>query len=146
MQSRMVELNVLRAPGKEEFTRITFYRDRSYVDWDRSDGWTRHAQSRDSLIVLDSSHASELPDADSRAPEMAPVYLAPGETLKLRVFIDRSVVEVFANGRRALAARVYPGRPDSTGVSLLARGSEAELLSLDVWEMRSVWKLGVISR
>ena len=94
--------------------------------------------------ATDSKLAQRL--APDRAPEMAHVYLAPAETLKLRVFVDRSVVEVFANGRRALAARVYPGRPDSTGVSLLARGSEAELLSLDVWEMRSVWKLGVISR
>ncbi len=148
MQARMVELNVLRSPGvaaasrrePEEFTRIAFYRDRGYVDWDRSDGWTRHAQSRDSLVVIDSSRSSGLPDADCRAPEMAPVYLAPGEPLKLRVFVDRSVVEVFANGRQALAVRLYPGRADSTGISLRAQGSDTVVRSLDVWEMRSVWE------
>lgn len=138
-KAQMVELNVLRAPGKEEFTRIAFYRSRGYVDWDRSDGWTRFHDSRDSLVVLDTSYSSELPDVECRAPEVAPVYLPPGETLKLRVFIDRSVVEVFANGRQCLAVRVYPGRSDSTGVSLRAQGGDAALQSLDVWQMGSIY-------
>ncbi len=137
--SQMVELNVLRSPGKEEFTRIAFYRQRGYVDWDRSDGWARFRESRDSLIAIDTSYASELPDVESRAPEIAPVYLAPGETLRLRVFIDKSVVEVFVNGRQCLAVRVYPGREDSTGVSLRAQGADAMLASLDVWQMRSIY-------
>jgi len=63
-----------------------------------------------------------------------------GETLKLRVFVDRSVVEVFANGRQALAVRLYPGRADGTGISLRTQGSEAMLRSLDVWQMRCVWE------
>ena len=67
------------------------------------------------------------------------MYLAPGETLKLRVFIDKSVVEVFANGRQCLAVRVYPGREDSTGVSLRAQGAVAALSALDVWQMRSIY-------
>ena len=138
----MVELNVLRAPGREELTRIAFYRHRGYVDWERSDGWTRHQESRDSLIVIDTSYASELPDVESRAPEIAPFYLAPDETLKLRVFIDKSVVEVFANGRQCLALRVYPGREDSVGVSLRAQGADATLCVLDSWQMQSIYHEG----
>ena len=137
--AQMVELNVLRSPGKEEFTRIAFYRQRGYVDWDRSDGWARFREERDSLIVIDTSYASELPDVESRAPEIAPVYLAPGETLKLRVFVDRSVVEVFANDRQCAAVRVYPGREDSTGVSLRAQGADARAARLDAWQMRSIY-------
>ncbi|HSV75097.1 MAG TPA: glycoside hydrolase family 32 protein [Chthonomonadales bacterium] len=137
--AQVVELNVLRSPGKEEYTRIAFFRNGGFVDWDRSDGWARFQESRDSLVVLDASVSSELPDAECRAPEMAPFYLPPGETLKLRVFLDRSVVEVFANGRQCAAARVYPGRLDSTGVSLRAQGSDAALRSLDMWEMASIW-------
>lgn len=136
--AQMVELNVLRSPGKEEFTRIAFYRQRGYVDWDRSDGWARFHESRDSLIVIDTSYTSELPDVESRAPEIAPVHLPPGETLKLRVFIDKSVVEVFVNDRQCLAVRVYPGRDDSAGVSLRAQGAEAVLCGLDLWQMQSI--------
>jgi len=138
--TQMVELNVLRAPGREEFTRIAFYRHRGYVDWQRSDGWARFRESRDSLIVVDTSYASELPDVESRAPETAPVYLVPGDRLKLRVFVDKSVVEVFANDRQCVAVRVYPGREESAGVSLRAQGADATLCGLDVWQMHTIYE------
>ncbi len=139
--AQMVELNVLRSPDKEEFTRIAFYRQRGLVDWRRSDGWARHWESRGSLITLDTSYSSELPDAASRAPETAPVFLAPGEPLHLRVFIDRSIVEVFVNGRQCVAARVYPGRSDSLGVSLRAQGADAKLHALDAWTMKGIYNV-----
>ncbi len=56
------------------------------------------------------------------------------EPLRLRVFIDRSVVEVFVNGRQYVAVRVYPGREDSLGVSFRAQDRDAELRSLDAWQ------------
>ena len=135
----MVELNVLCSPGKEEFTRIVFYKERRYVDWERSGGWARFRDSKDSLLVIDTTYTSELPDVESRAPEMAPIYLARGEPLKLRIFIDQSVVEVFTNERQCVAVRVYLGHPDSTGISLRAQGAEALLHSLDLWQMRSIY-------
>lgn len=138
MAAQWVELNVLRSPDRAEFTRIAFTRHRGYVDWDRSDGWTRFNESRDSVVLVDTAYSSELPDAECRAPEIAPFYLAPGETLKLRVFIDRSVLEVFVNGRQCLTVRVYPGRTDSTGLSLRAQGSDAALLSLDLWQLEGI--------
>jgi beta-fructofuranosidase len=135
-----VELNVLRSPGKEEFTRIAFFKQRGFQHWERFAGWERWYDSCDSLITIDSSYSSELPDVSSRAPETAPVFLLPEETLKLRIFIDKSVVEVFVNGRQCVAARVYPGRADSTGVSLRAQGTDAELRSLDVWQMKGIYR------
>ncbi len=87
------------------------------------------------LISIDSKRSSILPDVRSRAPETAPLHLKEGETLKLRVFIDRSVVEVFANGRQYAAVRVYPGLDGSVGVSLRSQGQESELISLDAWQM-----------
>jgi beta-fructofuranosidase len=135
-----VELNVLCSPGKEEFTRIAFFKQRGFQHWERFAGWERWYDSCDSLITIDSSYSSELPDVSSRAPETAPVFLLPEETLKLRIFIDKSVVEVFVNGRQCVAARVYPGRADSTGVSLRAQGTDAELRSLDVWQMKGIYR------
>ena len=73
-----------------------------------------------------------------RPPERA-IIRRGGEPLKLRVFIDRSVVEVFANGKQYLAMRVYPGRQDSMGVSLRAQGQDAVLNSLDAWKIQPIW-------
>ena len=63
-----------------------------------------------------------------------------GETLELRVFIDKSVVEVFVNGKQCVAMRVYPGREDSVGVSLRSQGRDAELKSLEAWRMKSIYE------
>jgi beta-fructofuranosidase len=56
------------------------------------------------------------------------------------VFIDKSVVEVFVNGKQCLSVRVYPGRKDSLGVSLRSQGSGAILKSLDVWQMKGIYE------
>ena len=145
----LVELNVLRSPEREEYTRIAFFKHRgnrvklgpskTQAMNASSAAMKRVPQRYDSLISIDTSYSSALPEALSRAPETAPVFLADNEPLQLRVFIDRSVVEVFVNGRQCLAVRVYPGRDDSLGVSLRAQGSAATLKRLDAWQMRSIW-------
>ena len=66
-----------------------------------------------------------------------PFELSDGERLKLHIFLDRSVLEVFANGRQCMTQRVYPTRADSLGISVFAFGVEAILKSLDVWDMRT---------
>ena len=75
----------------------------------------------------------------SRAPETAAVFIEPDETLKLRVFIDKSVVEVFVNGKQCVAMRVYPDREDSVGVSLRSQGQDSALRSLDAWQMENIY-------
>jgi beta-fructofuranosidase len=141
-ESRWVQLNVFRSPNAEERTSITFYNfDRRISIW-----YETHSQ-----LVLDTTYSSESPDAWMRPPEKAELQLrpvkgpgeglAPGENLKLRVLIDRSVVEVFANDRLYMAARVYPTRSDSIGVSLQARGQDATLKSLKAWSMESIWPI-----
>ena len=130
----MVEMNVLRSANSEEVTRIMFFKNRAY---DRS-GWP-DKRDRD-LITIDSSRSSLLPDVLSRAPETAQVFLDDNEPLKLRVFIDRSVVEVFVNGKQCVALRVYPGREDSVGVSLRSQGQDAALKSLDAWQMKNIYE------
>lgn len=83
-------------------------------------------------------------DRSSLSPEVrrdtrgGPLALGAGEPLRLRVFVDGSVLEVFANDRLCLASRVYPSRPDSRGVGLVAEGGEAALLGLDAWAMGSI--------
>jgi len=122
----MFEMNVLRSPNRQEYTRIAFFRGRGYRG--------------KSVITLDSSYSSILPDVTSRAPETAPLSLGKNEPLKLRVFVDRSIVEVFVNGKQCVAMRVYPGRKDSVGLSMRSQGKGAVLKSLDAWQMKNIYE------
>jgi len=63
---------------------------------------------------------------------------AHSKTLKLHVFLDRSVLEVFVNDGATSVTRVeYPGEED-LGVSVFAEGGGAILNSLDAWEMANL--------
>ena len=69
----------------------------------------------------------------------APLRLAPGEyTLKLRLFLDKSVLEVFANNR-ACVTQVIESKADDLGVALEATGGAARIRSFHMWKMRPIW-------
>ncbi|MFB6118483.1 glycoside hydrolase family 32 protein [Halosegnis sp.] len=110
-----VELSVLASPDGTETTTLRY--------------------TKAGELVLDRTDASEdhRATADTRRMSVPPY----DEPLSLRVFIDQSVVEVFANERRCLTARVYPTREDSTGVSLVAEGGRASVADLACWEMET---------
>ena len=82
-------------------------------------------------LVIDARHSS-LSDGP-RNVESGPLQL--GEHLQLRVFVDRSVVEAFANDRVGVMRRIYPDGVDATGVRLFARGGDARVLAARAWDM-----------
>jgi beta-fructofuranosidase len=108
-------LKVCCSPGGEEQTLI-------YYD------------ATDKKLKVDTTQSS-LADGPKNI-EAGPFELRPGEPLKLRVFVDKSVVEVFANdGRQAVMRRVYPSRPDSVGIRLFSKGGPASVATLEAWEL-----------
>jgi beta-fructofuranosidase len=68
----------------------------------------------------------------------APFNLKEGEDLTLRIFIDKNLVEVFANDRQAaVAAHKY--EPGNLGVSLFSKGGDAVVKEVKSWKMRSIY-------
>ena len=107
-------IKVCCSPGGEEQTRI-------YYD----------AADKKLKVDTNKSSLTEGP----KTVEAGPFELKADETLKLRVFVDKSVVEVFANGRQAVMRRIYPSRADSVGVTLFSVGGAARVPTLEAWEM-----------
>jgi len=157
--SQVVELNVLRSPNKEEYTKIIIYKEKgtasglgytaaegtAYMPDDLTAGYTgqkltRVRTQRQSLISLETENGSTLPGANIRPPETAEFTLSKDEHVNLHIFIDKSIVEVFVNGVQCVAARVYPGRKDSIGISLKSRNNDAELVSLQSWKMKNIYE------
>ncbi|MYM21953.1 glycoside hydrolase [Duganella sp. FT135W] len=58
------------------------------------------------------------------------------EALRLRLFLDGSMIEAYANERNSLTSRIYPSRRDADGLGLLAQTGD-RIISLKVWAMGS---------
>ncbi|MCB8936428.1 MAG: glycoside hydrolase family 32 protein [Anaerolineae bacterium] len=76
--------------------------------------------------------------------EQAP--LAMDGPVRMHIFLDRSVLEVFFDDRIVLSTRIYPTRPDSLGVELFTVGGALRVRSLDVWKLAPIWPILDISR
>jgi len=66
--------------------------------------------------------------------EGGPLTLNDDDHLVLRVFVDKSIVEVFANDRQAVSRNIYP-QLGGRGVKLFAIGGDMEVLSVKAWEL-----------
>lgn len=60
------------------------------------------------------------------------------DSLKLHIYLDGSMIEVYANGLKSLTTRVYPSRADALEMELWSDG-ELEVISMEVWDMQSIW-------
>lgn len=112
-------LQVLASPGGEEKTNVIYDR-----------------QARQLFVEREHSSLDQRADVN---PATMPLELGAGETLQLRLFVDHSVLELFANGLLCLACRVYPTREDSRGLALFSRRGQTAVESMRVWPMEAIW-------
>ena len=67
-----------------------------------------------------------------------PFELKEGEDLTLRIFIDKNLVEVFANDRQAAVGwHVYD--PKNLHVSLFSKGGDLKVKSVRAWKMKPIY-------
>jgi beta-fructofuranosidase len=68
-----------------------------------------------------------------------PSYLAKGQPVRMRVFVDKAVVETFVNGQTcttvAQVKAPKPAQPLADGLDLFSEGGTARCTKLDVWKM-----------
>jgi len=66
--------------------------------------------------------------------ETAPFSAEKSKPVVLRVFVDKGIVEVYANDRQAIARSVYP-QLGGKGVRLFANGGDVKVVSVKAWEL-----------
>ncbi len=98
-------------------------------------------QEEETLIYYDASNKTLNIDTrnsglgfGSKTIESAPFTLNPAEKLQLRIYVDRSIVEVFANDRQAIARRIYPTL-NGKGLILYGDGEDIHFERITTWEM-----------
>ncbi|MFC5458773.1 GH32 C-terminal domain-containing protein [Massilia niabensis] len=82
---------------------------------------------------IDREHTTLDPDQRSRGIQGGNFDLG-SENLRLRLFLDRSMVEAYLNERKSLTSRVFPTRLDATGLALIAAPAD-RVVRLKVWRM-----------
>jgi beta-fructofuranosidase len=96
------------------------------------------------MLFCDTTNSSKDPETASSSRIFVNRGVTQGalklgsEPLRLRVFIDASVLETFANGQASLSDRVYPLHLASLGVGLFARGGTAYLRSMTAWDLHPI--------
>ncbi|WP_169088095.1 GH32 C-terminal domain-containing protein [Paenibacillus sp. PL91] len=111
-------LKVRQSPGGEEETLL-------YYDW------------RLAELGVDRTRTTLALDERSDHVQSGRLELK-GESLSLIVYLDRSMLEAYANGLKSLTTRMYPSRPDSLGLQLWG-DDDARIKSLNIWEMSSIY-------
>jgi beta-fructofuranosidase len=62
-----------------------------------------------------------------------------GEVLELRVFLDKSVLEVFVEGGLRASTRVIEVISGDIGLEFFSEGGEAAVVSADIWDLKPIW-------
>lgn len=72
-----------------------------------------------------------------------PISLPPsGDSLKLRILIDHSLVEVFTENGQTLTTRVYRASPPETAdqrLHLFSFGGGSKATGIEIYKMGSIW-------
>jgi beta-fructofuranosidase len=113
-------LRVLCSPDGREQTSISYIPDKKMIRVDLS------KTSLDSTLMT----YRRQPDIQE-----ATINLSPEERLNFHVFIDKSVLEIFVNGRLCLTHKVYPSLEESKEIKLYSVGGKVEVQILNAWKM-----------
>jgi beta-fructofuranosidase len=115
-----LSFNVRESPNSAEVTKIFF-------------------DLPESLITVDRSHSS-LENLGASFSESGRFWLQAEEDLHIRIFVDESIVEVFANDQFALSSRIYPSLETSQGVSYDFGSFDEQNVEFQCWErLKTAW-------
>lgn len=85
-------------------------------------------------LKLDCSKSGKVEDGVRNA------ILRANQELSLRIFIDRSSIEVFANeGQATMTSRIYPTE-DRLGIEVFADVEDVKIKELTYWKLKDIWK------
>ena len=84
-----------------------------------------------SSLVFDAS--ASIHGYNTKAVEYAPLKLKDNEKLNMNIFVDRSVIEVFANDRQAISRRAFWKGKSEPSIKIL--NTNSDILDLQAWNI-----------
>ena len=126
--ARRAGLSVRAAPNRIEETRIVYDAAARTLSIDSS------RSSRDPAVFRSFPMVAKTGKRDHPV-QTAPCPLDEDGTLRLNVFLDASIIEVYANDHLKLTGRLYPTLAGSRQTRLFAQGGPAAFSPVQAWDM-----------
>ncbi|KFY27973.1 hypothetical protein V491_00684 [Pseudogymnoascus sp. VKM F-3775] len=112
--------NFREAPDSVEVTKVIFDLENGQITVDRSQ--------------------SSVQNLGANFPDSGEFCLVSGEDLKIRISMDNSILEVYANDRFAITSRVYPSLESSVGASYDFGAFSEKNMEFKFWEgLKNAW-------
>jgi beta-fructofuranosidase len=113
------EVYLRTSPDQSEYTLISYH-------------------SAEGTITVDGTHSSLSADVEH---QIVSGDLRPDREgkVRFRLFVDRSVLELFLADSTAITQRLYPTREDSLGLSFKVRQGSVFVHYLSAWKLSSIW-------
>ena len=141
MNSDKVGIKVLCSPDMQEYTVIEYDQRKRTLSIDSSRSSASEKSMRvfpnpytsghqDETKIFETTHHRDIP------VHSAPLHLEEDDLLRLDIFIDKSIIEVFANNRQLITSRVYPTRADSKEIYFFSEGGDGWAHVINAWDMK----------
>ncbi len=91
-----------------------------------------------SMVVLKLAGRSIRYDVKAQKLNGSPLKPVDGR-ISIQVLADRSLTEIIGNDGRVFISGSGPAKLDATGVSVVAEGGNAKLITLEAHELKSIW-------
>lgn len=104
--------------------------------FDARDGLLLEYDFVQGLLSLDSRSVSDDPLCSGNLKQ-APLKLSENEDLELQIFVDGSVIEIFANQKVVISGRYYPAQINKNRLFISSSGEASVTGEITAWKMKN---------
>jgi sucrose-6-phosphate hydrolase SacC (GH32 family) len=143
VKGNIMEINITIDPRKAKRFGVNVLtsidgREKTPIVFDREKNILRIDMLHSSLEKLTYNEFIACPKNKINSPvevQDAPFTLNPNEKINMRIFLDKSLLEVFVNGRQCITQVVYPTLKDALNVDVFAEDSAIKVDELKAWKL-----------
>lgn len=114
-------------------------REETIIYYDAVNGKLLHDLSKSQIRDSDRPYRPRRRSTDMRDELRNSFRLEDGETMKLRIFIDKALIQAYVNDRNTITTWAYPKLEQSNGLEVFANGGSPVVKTMEVWELGSIY-------
>jgi beta-fructofuranosidase len=126
-QAKRFGLKVLCSADGREQTPVVIDREKNILRVDMRTSSLNKPEYREFVMVREPNPEFETEDS--------PFTLVAGEKVHLRVFLDKSLLEVFANSRQCITQVLYPTLPDAYNIQVFSDDAPVKVEEIKAWRL-----------